>query len=99
VTQYNLEIHTTAKRELQTLDSALRERLTETLVEVAHEREPTKHPDAKMLEGQPGLFRVRVGDARAVLELQKPNLRVLRCGRRNNVYEKIDEINDRRATG
>jgi hypothetical protein len=39
-----------------------------------------------------------VGDLRAVLQLDRPSLKVLKVGRRNGVYEQIDEIYDRRAT-
>jgi len=98
VTQYDLQIHTTAKRELTALESDERERLTDEIADVATHRKPTNHPSVRLLEGQDGLYRVRVGDLRAVLQLDKPALRVLRVGRRNGVYEQIDEIYDRRAT-
>jgi len=95
---YQITLHPTAKRELNTLTSNERDRLTDALTDVAGEREPTSHPKTKSLEGQPGLFRVRVGDVRAVCTLQKPELRILRVGYRSDVYEIIDEIDDRRAT-
>ena len=95
---YQLAIHTTAKRELDALSDAERERLTNTIADVAECRKPTAHASTRMLEGQDGLYRVRVGDLRAVLELDKPTLRVLTCGRRANVYDDIDEVCDRRAS-
>lgn len=94
---YDLQIHTTAKRELDSLPHAERERLTDTIVDVAECRKISSHPSVRMLEGQDGLYRVRTGDLRAVLELDKPCLRVLRVGRRANVYDVIDELDDRRA--
>lgn len=96
--QYNLQIHTTAKRELNDLASNERERLTDAIADVATHRKVTEHPSVRLLEGQDGLYRLRVGDLRAVLQLDRPALRVLRVGRRNGVYEQIDEIYDRRAT-
>jgi len=95
---YNPVLHTTAERELHELDDADRERLTETLKDVAETRSPTTHEKTKQLEGQSGLFRVRVGNIRAICKLRKPELRILRIGHRQNVYDVIDELEDRRAT-
>lgn len=95
---YEPTIHRSAKRELEQLPSDGKERLTSAIADVAQEREPSGHEKAEALEGQPGLFRVRVGDYRAVLELAKPELRVLRCGHRSSVYECVDSLDDRRAT-
>ena len=95
---YQPVLHPTAERELNSLDDSERNRLVDVLHEVAKTREPTKHEKCKILEGQRGLFRVRVGDVRAILTLEKPQLRVLRCGKRSSVYDMIDDIDDRRAT-
>jgi len=96
--RYQPTLHPTAERELNELNPTDRNRLTDALTDVAETREPTSHPKTKSLEGQPGLFRVRVGDVRAVCTLSKPELRILRVGYRSDVYEIIDEIDDRRAT-
>lgn len=96
--QYELLIHTTARRELDQLDDADRERLTDTLAAVARQRQPTQHDSVRMLKGQPGLFRVRVGDTRAVCSLSKPNLLVLRVGYRKEVYDDIDDVDSRLAS-
>jgi len=99
VTNYKLTLHPTANRELQALQDHQRDRLTETLQAVAEHRSPTQHEKSKQLEGQRGVFRVRVGDVRAVLSLQKPELRVLKVGTRGSVYDGIDdEIESRRAS-
>jgi len=95
---YKPTLHPTANRELNQLAPNERDRLTDALTSVAEHREPTSHPKTKSLEGQDGLFRVRVGDVRAVCALCKPELRILRVGYRSDVYEIIDEIDDRRAT-
>ena len=96
--RYETSIHTTAKRELNDLDADERDRLTDAIVEVAEYRKPTDHSSVRILEGQDGLYRLRVGDLRAVLQLDKPTLRVLTCGRRASVYDDIDEVADRRAS-
>lgn len=97
---YQPVIHTTAKRELDELDKSDRDRLTDVIADVASVRQPTTHEKVTMLEGQPGVMRVRVGEVRAVLELDKPNLRVLTVGYRSHVYDGIDEtVSERRATG
>jgi len=95
---YETAIHRTAKRELNALPDAERERLTDAIVDVAGHRKPTDHESVRMLEGQDGLYRLRVGDLRAVLQLDRPHLRVLTCGRRASVYDDIDEVCDRRAS-
>jgi mRNA-degrading endonuclease RelE of RelBE toxin-antitoxin system len=95
---YHPVLHTTAQSELGALPDEQRDRLTDVLHEVAEHREPTRHPKCRQLEGQRDLFRVRVGEVRAILTLQKPELRILRVGHRTDVYEIIDEIDDRRAT-
>ena len=96
--RYETAIHTTAKRELDDLDADARDRLTDAIVEVAEHRKPTEHSSVAILEGQDGLYRLRVGDLRAVLQLDKPTLRVLTCGRRASVYDDIDEVCARRAS-
>ena len=96
--RYTTTIHTTAKRELDALDTGERERLTDAIVDVAEHRKPTQHSSVTILEGQDGLYRLRVGDLRAVLQLDQPELKVLRVGHRANVYDVIDEIDDRRAS-
>lgn len=85
--RYEVTIHRAANRELTTLDSHEREQLTDTLLAVAGERKPTAHSSVKPMEGQHGLYRVRVGDLRAVVTLTKPELRVLSVGRREGMYD------------
>lgn len=96
--RYELLVHTTAERELSDLDREDRERLTDTITAVAEQRQPTSHDAVRPLEGQPNVFRVRVGDVRAVCQLEKPNLLVLRVGYRKNVYDGIDDVVQQRAS-
>jgi len=95
---YEPLIHETAKRELNNLPQNQRERLKETLRDVASTREITTHPKTKPLAGQEHLHRVRVGDVRAIVELSKPHLCIYRVGKRGDVYDVVDCIDDRRVT-
>lgn len=97
--QYDTVIHTTAKRELEQLDADARDRLTEAVVDVAGERQPSSHEKARQLEGLSGLLRVRAGTYRAIVSLHPPELRVLRVGHRSDVYDVIDDgLSERRAS-
>ncbi len=95
VTTYDPMLHTTAQRELNALEPNDKDALTDLIKDVATHEEPSRHEKAKSLEGQPGLFRVRVGDMRAVLALEKPNLLVLKAGYRRKVYSNVDDLHER----
>lgn len=95
---YDPILHVKAQRELNTLPSEDRARITSLIKDVAEEREPTTHPRARHLEGQQGLFRLREGDVRAICALSKPNLAVLKIGERDSVYENIDDVDERLET-
>jgi len=92
---YEIALHKTAERELNDLEDTKADRLRDALRDVSQQEEPTKHDKVKQLEGQRGRFRVRVGDVRAICELAKPNLLVLKVGNRKNVYDGIDNVGDR----
>jgi len=95
---YDLVIHRSAERELDSLPDDQRDRLTTVIANVARQRKPTSHEKVRPLEGQDGLLRVRVGDVRAVVELVGPELRVLRCGHRSTVYDTVDDLDERRMS-
>ena len=96
--RYETSIHTTAKRELNDLDADERDRLTDAIVEVAEHRKPTEHSSVRPMTGQDGLFRLREGDLRAVCKLLKPEIVVLKVGKRKDVYENIDEVESNRLS-
>lgn len=95
---YEPLLHRTADRELNALNTDARDRLTDVLRDVAAEREPTSHEKVRDLEGQPGMFRVRVGDVRAICTLDKPHLLILRVAHRRDAYENVDDLDERLAT-
>ena len=92
---YEPLLHRTAERELNELPRDDRNRLTQVLQDVAQTRAPTGHEKVRELEGQSGLFRVRVGDLRAICALKKPSLLILCIGYRKDVYDAVDSINER----
>lgn len=92
---YEPLLHRTAERELDELPRGDRERLTSVLRDVAQTRSPTQHQKVRDLEGQDGLFRVRVGDLRAICALEKPSLLILKVGYRKEVYECVDCVDER----
>jgi len=70
------------------------EALRDVLHEVAGCRSPTDHEKAATLRNSQlpsGLFRVRVGDWRAVCRLDKPRLEVICVGHRDEVYDRARE--------
>lgn len=86
---YNVSIHTDANSSLQKLPKEARERLTDTVIEVSKNRKPTSHPNCELLDcGE--LMKVRVGEYRAILRFEKPNIDVVLVGPRSNVYQRID---------
>jgi len=92
---YQPLIELTARRELHTLPVEERRELRAVLKDVAATEQPSHHAKAKQLQGQPGMFRVRTGNCRAVCTLRKPALLILKCGKRKEVYDDLDEIHTR----
>jgi len=89
---YDILIEVSARRSLNALPREDREPLRTVLKDVARTEQPSHHPKAKPLQGFSQIFRVRVGDARAVLKLDKPSLLILRVGKRRTIYNDIDEL-------
>jgi len=95
VTSYEIALHKTAERELNDLEDTKADRLRDALRDVSRHEQPTQHDKVKQLEGQRGRFRIRVGDVRAICQLSKPNLLVLKVGNRKNVYDGVDDLGNR----
>jgi len=90
--RYDPLIKVSAQRELYSLPREERNALRRVLKNVARKEQPSHHAKAKSMAGFGDLFRVRVGDVRAVCVLRSPHLLILRCGKRNGMYDDIDEI-------
>ena len=93
--EYRIKLHPAAKRELTDLPDEDRENITDAIRTVSEQQEPSSHPATKHLDGHDGLFRIRSGQVRAICDLQKPSLYVLKIGDRNTVYRRIDDIDER----
>jgi len=88
---YQLAVAPAAKRALGTLLPDIEEALRDSLHEVAGHEQPTSHPDIRPLSGNnQGRLRLRVGEYRAVLELDKPRLLVLTIDHRETVYDRYE---------
>jgi len=90
--QYDPLIRVSARRDLYGLPREERNALRRVLKSVARKEQPSHHPKAKPLEGFGDLFRVRTGDVRAVCKLACPHLLILKCGKRNGVYDDMDDL-------
>jgi len=86
-------IQASARSNLYDLPWESRNELRRVLKDVASREQPSHHEKAKQLQGFEGIFRVRVGDARAVCKLDKPCLLILKVDTRDSVYDDIDELN------
>lgn len=93
--QYQIQLHPTAQRELDGLSGDSTENITSTIQSVAETECPSTHSAVKHLDGQQGLFRIRAGKVRAIATLEKPELLILKIGKRNTVYRYIDDIEQR----
>lgn len=91
---YTIQLHTSAKRQLDALDRHVYNRITSVLTEISHCEKPTSHEKCTNLKGQ-DVYKIRVGDYRVLCKLQKPELKVLKIDRRNTVYQNVDEFLDR----
>jgi len=90
---YEIVIEKSQKRRYATLDSSMQTRIAETMQELKTIPEPTSHPKAKPMRGpQTGLFRVRVGDYRIVVERDMNQLKIHKLGERGSVYDDMNEL-------
>lgn len=88
---YEIELHQRASRELADVPAEPRDRLTDCLVEMSEQRQPTRHPNVKQLSGQGGLFRVRIDNWRAIAERVDDRLLVYAVGKREQIYSLLDD--------
>ncbi len=82
---YTVQIAVRALRDLARLDKPIRRRIRDAIDRLGED--PRPH-GAKALQGQPGLFRIRVGDDLVVWEI-RDRVRVVlvvRVGHRGDIY-------------
>jgi mRNA interferase RelE/StbE len=82
---YAVEILPAALRELDRLPPAVRQRLIQRLDALALQPRPS---GIKRVVGAPGVYRIRVGEYRAIYRIDDPSRRVIveRVGHRKDVY-------------
>lgn len=92
--KYQLQVAQEAIDNLHSLPADDQMRVESILDEVAKNEKPTDHPKVKVLNNnQPEkLYKIRIGDHRAVAQLDKPLLKILRFDRRSKVYESINDL-------
>ncbi len=93
--RYQLRIWRGEKHELLNLESEIKNRITDTLEELAETRSPTNHGHCEQLAGT-DLLKVKVADYRAIVRHSPPYLDVLVVRHRSVAYRYL-ETAERRA--
>lgn len=88
--RYDITLRPSAADALEKLEPDEHDRLRSTLLGVASHRSPTDHSKCELLKNKSDVYRVRVGSLRALVTLEKPELRVHRVGEREDFYERAD---------
>lgn len=93
---YPIQVKQTAHSELGDLPSNVEDRLTTVIQEVAQERKPTNHSKCEVLNNnhKGTLYKIKVGQHRAIAQLEKPHFRILKIGKRQGFYQGVDDIYD-----
>jgi mRNA-degrading endonuclease RelE of RelBE toxin-antitoxin system len=91
---YDIEMHTECNRTLQQLDHDLRERITDTLLEMSENREISSHPNVDSLDGW-DFYKVRVKNHRILVERDGRKLRVVMLDKRSRVYDRLETAQQR----
>lgn len=83
--RYKVELHRTAKRQLDRLPRVIQWRVAEAISELADEPRPG---GCSKLAGRPNDWRIRIGDYRVIYQIRDQVLHVLvvRVGHRRDIY-------------
>jgi mRNA interferase RelE/StbE len=82
---YNIEFTRSAARELKALERAIQLRIATHIDSLAGQPLP---PGSKKLQGDPGVYRIRIGDYRILYRMDGKRVTVLivKIGHRQDVY-------------
>ncbi len=82
-----VELTESAKKQLKKIDPSNRNRILKYLFEVEKLEDPRSRGEA-LLENMSGLWRYRIGDYRAICEIQEEKIviSVLKIGHRKDIY-------------
>jgi mRNA-degrading endonuclease RelE of RelBE toxin-antitoxin system len=91
---YDIVIRHDAQKVLDDIPWDESNRIKNVLREVAENRKPTSHPKCECLNNNHDetMYKIRVGNYRAIARLEKPEFRVLKVGTRQGAYENIDDV-------
>lgn len=97
--QYDLQVHQQALSNIRDLDPDTENRVESTLLQVSKTREVASHEKVEQMQNHQDvkLYKIRVGDYRALAYLDRPTLQILQFGHRNGFYDSVDEVCDRLA--
>jgi len=87
---YQIRLHQKAEKNLRNAP----ERVTTVLQEIASERQPTNHPKCSILSNnqRENLYKIKIGQWRAIGKLEKPHLNIIKLGQRQGMYDNIEEL-------
>jgi mRNA-degrading endonuclease RelE of RelBE toxin-antitoxin system len=92
--RYQLQVAQGALENLHSLPSDDQMRVESILDEVSKNEKPTDHPKVKVLNNnQPEkLYKIRIGNYRAIARLESPVLQILKFDKRKHVYQNINQL-------
>lgn len=83
--KYRLVYTQRATEDIQRLEPKIKRRIGKTLLR--YEQDPLKHAE-KLTQSRLGTYRFRIGDYRAIFDLEGDEIVILRVGHRKNIYRK-----------
>ena len=95
--QYHLRIHPRAEHELDKAPSDTKTKLKDILRSVSKQEVPARHGSVTDLVGIDDCYRVRCNGFRAIIQLDKPNLLVLKVTKRDGAYNRLEQTIENRA--
>ncbi len=85
--KYNLKIESRAAKDLKSLDVRTQKRIVKKLKFYLSSNDPLTY-SKKLADSQDGDYRWRIGDYRAVFDVQENTIKLLRVQHRRKVYKK-----------
>jgi len=83
--KYRLVYTNRAIKDIQRLEPAVKKRIGKALLR--YEEDPLKYA-ARLTESKLGTYRFRIGDYRAIFDLEDDEIIVLRVGHRRDIYKR-----------
>ena len=83
---YRLVYTRRAVRDIEKLDPSIRQRIGKSLLR--YESDPIKYAE-KLTDPELGSYRFRIGDYRAIFDIEGQDIVILRVGHRRELYKRI----------